>query len=124
MNLITKRLLYWTPRLLGIAFAIFISVFALDVFGEHLPFGRMVLALFMHLVPTFLLVGFLVLAWRWPWIGALGFTGMGLLYAWFLTTRFARFHWDWLALIGGPAFLMGGLFLANWLWRRELRAAH
>jgi hypothetical protein len=124
MTLTTKRLLYWTPRLLTIAFAIFISVFALDVFGERLPFWRMMLALLIHLVPTFVLIAILALAWRWPWIGGVGFTALGILYAWFLTVRFSRFHWDWLALIGGPAFLVGALFLANWLWRRELREAH
>lgn len=121
MTRTTHLLLYWTPRLLGIAFAIFISVFALDVFSERLPFWRMLLALAMHLVPTFVLVAILLLAWRWPWIGGVGFTAMGMLYIWFLAHRFGRFHWDWLALIGGPVFLVGGLFLANWLWRRELR---
>ena len=34
MNNKWKRVLYWTPRVLGILFALFISIFALDVFGE------------------------------------------------------------------------------------------
>ena len=29
-----KRLLFWTPRILCIAFAFFVSLLALDVFGE------------------------------------------------------------------------------------------
>jgi hypothetical protein len=76
----TKWLLCWTPRLLGIALAIFISVFALDVFSERLPFWRMMLALVVHLVPTFVLVAILLLAWRWPWVGGVGFTALGMLY--------------------------------------------
>ena len=40
MKSISKRLLYWVPRILAILFATFISIFALDVFGEHLPFWR------------------------------------------------------------------------------------
>jgi hypothetical protein len=38
MNESKRRMLFWTPRLLSILFAIFISLFALDVFGEGYGF--------------------------------------------------------------------------------------
>ena len=34
----SKQLLFWTPRILGILFALFLSMFALDVFGEGYGF--------------------------------------------------------------------------------------
>jgi hypothetical protein len=34
MNIPLKQLLFWTPRVLGILFAAFVSMFALDVFGK------------------------------------------------------------------------------------------
>ena len=40
MNRANSRRLYWAPRVLGIAYALFISVFALDVFEANLPPGR------------------------------------------------------------------------------------
>ncbi len=58
-----NKILYWTPRVLGILFAVFISIFALDVFGEY-GFPEVLVALFMHLIPTFLVVGVLLIAWK------------------------------------------------------------
>ena len=114
-----KRIVFWLPRMLGIAFAIFISLFALDVFSERLGFWNTALALIMHLIPTALVVVALVLAWKWEWIGAVLFGGLGLFYA--LTTRE---HPDWILLISGPLFLIALLFLLNWLKRAEVRTGH
>ena len=64
MNIITKRAIFWSPRVLAILFAMFLSVFALDVFSEGNVFGETVLALLMHLVPTYLVViGLIIGKW-------------------------------------------------------------
>ena len=57
-----KRLLFWSPRMLCIAFATFISLFALDVFAEGYGFWRTALALVMHLRLTAIVVIVLALA--------------------------------------------------------------
>jgi hypothetical protein len=114
-----RRLLFWTPRVLTILFAVFISVFALDVFDEHLSLGRTLLALAMHLIPTALIVVALVVAWRWEWVGAILFFALGAAY---IVSMHERAHWDWYALIAGPLFLVGVLFLLNWRNRAQLRA--
>ena len=80
MKMTTKRLLYWLPRVLCILFAMFLSMFALDVFSEdHAP-GETVLALIIHLIPTYLVVIALVVAWRWEWVGAIMFIALALFY--------------------------------------------
>jgi hypothetical protein len=38
MSNFSKRLLLWTPRVVSITFIAFLSLFALDVFNEHLSF--------------------------------------------------------------------------------------
>jgi hypothetical protein len=113
-----KHLLFWTPRILGLLFAAFISVFALDVFDGHHGFWQTALALAMHLIPTAVLLLFLVLAWRWEWTGAVFFTALAVLY---LVAFPGRFHWSAYVLISGPLFLLGVLFLLNWVFRAELR---
>jgi hypothetical protein len=118
MSPITRHLLFWTPRVLGILFALFISVFALDVFSERYSLPRLLVALGMHLIPTALVVAALIVAWRWEWVGAVLFFGLGVTY---LVTMRGRFDWSVYALIAGPAFLMGLLFLLNWRHRAELR---
>jgi len=115
-----KRLLYWAPRALGIAFALFISLFALDVFSENLPFQKLILALALHLVPTAVIVIVLALAWKWDWLGGVGFMALGLLYMWITRLRFPLPVY---IIVSGSAFLIGLLFLANWLLRRELRSS-
>jgi hypothetical protein len=109
------RVLHWTPRILGILFALFISIFALDVFGQGYSFGETIVALIMHLVPTALVVVVLLIAWRWEWAGAVLFAALG---AWYLLMTRGRFDWLTYLLISGPLFLTGALFLVNWLHRR------
>ena len=51
MNKTVKPVLYWSPRILCILFAIFISLFALDVFGEGDGFWEFSLQLVIGLGP-------------------------------------------------------------------------
>jgi len=71
MNKTTKRVLFWGPRILCILFAVFVSLFALDVFGEGFGFWQTIIALVMHLIPTYVVVIALVIAWRWEWVGTI-----------------------------------------------------
>jgi len=112
-----RRWLYWSPRLLGILFAVFVSVFALDVFNEHDSPGQLIVALGMHMIPTALVVLVLIVAWRWEWVGAVLCFGLGVLY---VVTMHSRAHWDWYVVIVGPLVLVGLLFLLNWRYRAEL----
>ena len=112
-----KRLLFWTPRVFCILFALFVSLFALDVFGEGLGFWKTILALFIHLIPTYIVIAVLVAAWRWEWIGGVLFIFLGVLYIYMW-----RGHWSAYLVISGPLFLLGGLFLLNWFYREEIRS--
>ena len=126
MTQLSKRVLFWTPRALSILFIAFLSLFALDVFGEHLGVWQTALALTMHLIPSFVLIAALVLAWRWEWIGAALYGAAGLLYVWWVVSMSRpvppAIRLNWILTIAGPAFVIAGLFLANWLKRGDLRA--
>jgi hypothetical protein len=112
-----RRLLFWSPRVLCIAFAIFLSLFALDVFNEGLGVWKTILALSIHLIPTAFVVVVLALSWRWEWVGGLLYIAAGTRYL-FL----ARGHPPWVLVISGPLFIVGALFLVNWWKRAEIRA--
>ncbi|MBI5323708.1 MAG: hypothetical protein HZB41_00225 [Ignavibacteriae bacterium] len=117
MNKIVKMTLLWTPRLLCILFALFISMFSLDVFSEARSFFSTLTALLLHLIPTFIIIGVLILSWRWEWVGAIAYVGMSVLYG--LMINFKR--WDWIALISTPLLLIGLLFLISWFFHDQLR---
>ena len=108
MNRITKRTL----------FALFTSIFALDVFSEHSGIWNILVALIMHLIPTFIIVIILIISWRWEWIGAFIFIALSLFY---LVWTWGRFPFVNYVLIAGPLFLIGVLFLMNWYFNLELK---
>ena len=112
-----KRLLFWSPRVLCIAFALFVSLFALDVFHEGLGVVKTIAALSVHLIPTAIIVVVLAVAWHWEPVGGVLFIVLGILYL----IR-ARHHPSWVAVISGPLFLVGVLFVVNWWKRAEIRA--
>jgi len=115
-----KRLLFWTPRIFCIAFAVFVSLFALDVFGEGYSVFETVLAFLVHLIPTGIILIVLAVSWRWEWMGSIAFTALGAVY---LVTFWDRdFSWPTYVIMSGPLFLLGVLFLINWLYRKQLRA--
>lgn len=110
MNISTKRILFFAPRVLCILFTLFLSVFALDVFSEDYSFREAILALLRHLVPTYLVVIVLVIAWRWERVGAILFAALALFFL------IASGGSSW--IISGPLFLVGVLFLLNWISNR------
>ena len=121
----SRRALYWAPRALSILYILFLSMFALDVFGEGRGFWQTLVALAMHLIPSFVLIVALVLAWRWEWIGTAFYAGAAALYLVWLLLRPSpppAMKLLWFATIAGPALLAAALFFANWLKRQELHA--
>jgi hypothetical protein len=115
----TKRILFWTPRILCLSFIVLISMFALDVFGENRGFWNTTLALLIHLIPTGILLLILALTWRWEWVGALLFPALGAFY---IIAFWGRFHWSVYLILSGSLFFLGALFLLGWIYRSELRA--
>jgi hypothetical protein len=120
MNPTTRRLLYWTPRILCIAFAAFLAIFALDVFDEPMSVGQRAVALAMHLLPTLTVLAGLAVVWRWEWIGALLFPALAVVH---VIWSGGRFDPSVYAVIDGPLVLAGILFAFNWRHRATLREA-
>ncbi len=112
------RILYWAPRLLCIAFIIFLSLFALDVFDEFHGFWRVAAALLIHLIPSLVLGLVLLLAWKWDWIGTVFFGAAALWYA-LSNLR----HPNWILTIAGPLFVVAALFCASGLNRTRTARA-
>jgi hypothetical protein len=77
----------------------------------------MLLALFMHLIPAMVLTAAIIAAWRWEWVGTVLFIGWGILYV----TRAHGPEWFVYVLVAGLPALIGCLFLAGWIWRKQIR---
>jgi len=106
------------PRIAGILFILFISMFALDIFDMQLGFWGTIVGLFMHLIPSILLTVAVVIAWKREWVGAVSFIGWAIWYV----VNMRGFDWYVYVMIAGISALIGLLFLAGWIWRRQIRS--
>ena len=113
-------LLRWTPRIGMIIFAVFLSLFALDIFGQGYTLWETVVGLTMHLIPAFALLAVLALAWRWPLVG--GVTAL-LVAAGFILQFGGGWGDDWpfYLTIVGPQVVIGLLFLTDWRLHDEVQ---
>jgi hypothetical protein len=114
-----KRTLFWVPRILSILYILFLGLFSLDVFGMGAGFWVTLAGFLIHNIPALILLGALILAWRWEWIGAVVFIGAGVLY---LVVSWGKFDWIAPLVISGTAILVGTLFLIGWIDRKGIRA--
>lgn len=69
---------HWVPRIMCILAILFISMFALDAFTPGLTFWQQMEGFLIHLIPSFVLLAVLIVAWKWEFIGGIVFTVIGL----------------------------------------------
>lgn len=109
MSTLWRPVLHWTPRVLGALYAVFISLFALDVWGTGAGFMSELIAFLIHLTPVYLIVAALIVAWLYPWVGGILFialaTGFGLF--------FGRQEASTLLLLALPPTITGLLFMCD-----------
>lgn len=72
------KIFHWLPRVICILAILFISMFAADSFAPGLTIWQQLGAFFIHLIPSFILVALLILAWKWEKIGGIIFILLGL----------------------------------------------
>lgn len=111
------NIIYWLPRILSIAFVLFLSLFALDVFSEYTGWD-LLLALFIHLLPSLVLCGIVVISWKYDLVGTIIFLSFAIFYI--IAVGLDR-HWTWYAFISGPTFIIAILFLISWFQRKKFR---
>lgn len=109
-----KNYLHWAARILGILFALFLSLFAFDVFEGQASIWEQILGFLIHLTPVYVLIIGVILGWKRPWIGGAIFLGFGL---YFMVS--ARGDLLSFLLVGGIPVLIGLLFLADWWLGRK-----
>jgi hypothetical protein len=72
------RVFHWLPRIICILAILFISLFAADAFASGLTIWQQLGGFLIHLIPSFILLAFLIVAWKWEFIGGIIFVVIGL----------------------------------------------
>ena len=116
----TERLHYWLPRIICILAILFVSMFALDSFEPGMPLGRQITGFLIHLVPSYILIALLIVAWNWEFIGGILYTVFGSCFAvWVFIMNYRRTHENVgvafliAVMIAFPFILAGILFIMN-----------
>jgi hypothetical protein len=65
------RVFHWLPRIVFILAILFISVFALDSFAPGLTIWQQLAGFIIHLIPSFILIAILIIAWKHELIGGI-----------------------------------------------------
>jgi hypothetical protein len=103
-----KSWYFWVPRVLAILFIALISLFAFDAFEGNAPFSEKLLGFFIHLVPTYLLVILIFIAWKKLLIGGILYILAGASYFFLFSDQ----HWSAYLIVTGIPMLFGTLFIA------------
>ncbi len=111
-----KAFVHWFPRIFTILAICFVSLFALDSFDPKLTLIQQILGFLIHLIPSFLLVGLLVVAWRYKLAGGIAFIVLGVAFGIFLflwNFRMNQNVWITLGIVASlalPFVISGVLF--------------
>lgn len=120
-----NKFIYWMPRIISIAFILFLMLFSLDVFEGNYGFWGTIVGLFMHNIPALILLVIVIISWKYELVGAITFILAGLLYTGICIVRIIMSNpseWymlSWSMIIAGPAFLIGILFLIGWSQKKK-----
>jgi len=122
---ISNKILHWLPRVICILSILFVSLFALDAFTPELTIWQQIGAFLIHLIPSFILLILLVIAWKWEFIGGIIFTVIGLgLSPLVFTHNYNMNHSVWISLgiitsITIPFAIVGILFIVSHYRRKR-----
>ena len=122
------RIIHWAPRILCILAILFLGLFALDSFDPKYTFWQQLQGFFIHLIPNFILIIFLIIAWKWELIGGLIFMAVGLGFTPFIFSgNYEHNHSFWVSLsivlaITFPFILTGALFILSHFLKKKNQA--
>ena len=112
------HIFYWSPRIIGILFAIFLYSFVIEVFSKPFNFSNF---LYSIIPGTFILI-LIFLFWKHEVVGGWLFIILSFVYLFFLIGRETLFVSS--ILLSVPIFFIGMLFLIDEYLIKEHREYH
>lgn len=126
MNIETKiKVFHWIPRVLCILAIAFVSLFALDAFQSDLSIWEQLRDFAMHLIPSFVLVLFLLFSWKYEFIGGVIFVIIGVVLSPFIFRMNYNMNHSIgtslgvITLITFPFILVGAFFMISHFLKKK-----
>lgn len=116
----SKDFYFWLPRIICIAAILFVGIFALDSFAPGLTIWQQIGGFLIHLIPNYVLIALLIVAWKWEYVGGILYIILGLLFSAFIfNINFSRNQFTLgqslfnAAIIAFPFVVAGFLFIVS-----------
>src|ERR1035437_1195483 len=119
------QILHWSPRILCIMAILFVSLFALDSFDPRLTLLQQIGGFLIHLIPSFVLLACLIVAWKWELIGGIILASIGIGFSPFVyQLNYHRIHnvgacLVILLVITFPFIVVGVLFIMSHIMKKK-----
>ena len=119
------KILHWSPRILCIMAILFVSMFALDAFAPGLTIMQQISGFLIHLIPSFVLLACLIVAWKWELIGGIILALIGIGFSPFVyQLNYHRIHnvgasLVILLMITFPFIVVGVLFIMSSIMKKK-----
>jgi len=124
-----SKFFHWLPRVICIISILFISLFAADSFTPELTFWQQVGDFLIHLIPSFVMLGILIIAWKRDLFGSIAFGLVGLVMIPIIYgINYKMNHSVWSSLgvvcaIALPFFIIGVLFFVSYSKKKKYKKA-
>lgn len=115
-----KKILYWSPRIVGVLIAVLLGFSALTVINDGGTLWDTALSLMSYFIPVAIFVIILVLAWEWDWVAILFIIASPMFLIW----KWELYPSNSFYISSGILFIAGVLFLANWLITKKFTRSH
>jgi hypothetical protein len=119
------KIMHWIPRILCVLAIIFISMFAFDAFSPDRTFLQNLGNLMIQLIPSFVLLALLIVAWKWELAGGILFTLAGIVISPFIYNHNFRMNHSVakslfvILIITVPFIIVGILFIVSYSLKRR-----
>ena len=119
------KVFHWLPRIICILAILFVSLLAADAFSTELTIWQQLGAFIIHLIPSFILLAFLIVAWKWEYIGGIIFIIIGLgLSPFVFVHNYKMNNSIWMSLgiilsITIPFVIVGVLFIVSYFLKKK-----
>ena len=119
------KVFHWLPRIICMLAILFVSLFAADAFAPGLTIWQQLGGFIIHLIPSFILLAFLIVAWKWEYIGGIIFIIIGLGLSPFVFMHNYKMNDSiWMSLgiilsITIPFVIVGVLFIVSYFMKKK-----
>jgi len=119
-----NKWVFWAPRIFLILFILFLAIFSLDIFEGNYGFWGTILGLFMHNLPSLILLIILIISWKHELVGGIIFMTLGTICfvgAIIFLVISPNLRFNPILIIGSIVFLLIGiLFLIGWKQKKKI----